>query len=67
MQGYCNTGFMNILFLLVGVSLLAALVFLVLFIWSVKSGQYEDTYTPSVRILFDDEEPNEENKTIPEK
>lgn len=58
---------MNILFLLVGVSLLAALVFLGLFIWSVKSGQYEDTYTPSVRILFDDEEPNEENKTIPEK
>ena len=28
--------------------------FLVAFIWSVKNGQYEDTYTPSVRILFDD-------------
>jgi cbb3-type cytochrome oxidase maturation protein len=58
---------MNILFLLVGVSLLAAVIFLVLFIWSVKSGQYEDVYTPSVRILFDDEEPKEENETIPEK
>jgi cbb3-type cytochrome oxidase maturation protein len=48
---------MNILYLLIGVSLLAAFVFLVLFIWAVKSGQYDDTYTPSVRILFDDDEP----------
>lgn len=47
---------MNILYLLIGVSLLAALVFLVIFIWAVKSGQYDDTYTPSVRILFEDEE-----------
>lgn len=46
---------MNIFYLLIGVSLVAALIFLALFIWSVKSGQYEDTYTPSVRILFDDE------------
>ena len=47
---------MNILFLLIGVSFLAALIFLALFLWAVKSGQYDDTYTPSVRILFDDEE-----------
>jgi cbb3-type cytochrome oxidase maturation protein len=55
----------NILFLLIGVSLLAALIFLGLFIWAVKSGQYEDNYTPSVRILFDDEtsEEEEEDKT----
>jgi cbb3-type cytochrome oxidase maturation protein len=46
---------MNILYLLVGISLLAALFFLALFIWAVKSGQYDDTYSPSVRILFDDE------------
>jgi cbb3-type cytochrome oxidase maturation protein len=46
---------MNILYLLIGVSLFAALIFLWLFIWSVKSGQYEDNYTPSIRILFDDE------------
>ncbi len=51
---------MNILFLLIGVSLLAAFVFLWLFIWSVKSGQYEDNYTPSVRILFEDEEMEKE-------
>ena len=59
---------MNILYLLVGVSLLAALFFLGLFIWAVKSGQYEDTFSPSVRILFDDEStekastPQKENK-----
>lgn len=51
---------MNILYLLVGVSLLAALIFLGVFIWAVKSGQYEDTYSSSVRILFDDEEPTGE-------
>lgn len=49
---------MNILFMLIGVSLFAALIFLALFIWAVKSGQYEDNYTPSIRILFDEE--NEE-------
>ncbi len=51
---------MNILFLLIGVSLFAALIFLALFIWAVRSGQFDDNYTPSVRILFEDEE-DEEN------
>ena len=46
---------MNIMFLLIGVSLIAALVFLFLFVWAVKKGQYDDIYTPSVRILFDDD------------
>jgi cbb3-type cytochrome oxidase maturation protein len=45
---------MNIIFLLIGVSLAMALGFLAAFIWTVKSGQMEDDYTPSVRILFDD-------------
>jgi cbb3-type cytochrome oxidase maturation protein len=52
---------MNILYLLIGVSLLAAIVFLWLFIWSVKSGQYDDNYTPSVRILFEDDEVEDED------
>ena len=47
---------MNIFYLLIGVSLVAALIFLALFIWAVKSGQYEDNYTPSIRVLFDDDE-----------
>jgi cbb3-type cytochrome oxidase maturation protein len=47
---------MNILFILIGVSLFAALIFLAMFIWAVKTGQYEDNYTPSVRILFEEED-----------
>lgn len=44
---------MKIIFLLIGISLIIALGFLMAFLWAVKSGQYEDEYTPSVRILFD--------------
>ena len=29
--------------------------FLMVFFWNVKSGQYDDDYTPSVRMLFEDE------------
>ena len=53
---------MNIFYLLIGVSLLAALVFLVLFIWAVRSGQYEDNYTPSVRVLFEDDDMDTETE-----
>ena len=45
---------MNIMYLLIGCSLTLAVFFLGAFIWSVKSGQLEDDYTPSVRMLFDD-------------
>ncbi len=37
------------------VSLVIALFFLGSFLWAIKNGQYEDDYTPSVRILFEDE------------
>ncbi len=46
---------MSVVFILVGISICLALFFLGAFIWSVKNGQYEDDYTPSVRILFEDE------------
>lgn len=46
---------MNIIYMLLAISVFVALIFFVLFIYSVKKGQYDDTYTPSVRILFDDE------------
>jgi cbb3-type cytochrome oxidase maturation protein len=46
---------MNIFYLLIGVSLLGAVVFLVLFFWAVKDGQFEDDKTPPIRMLFDDE------------
>ena len=46
---------MTIIFLLTGISLLVALTFLGAFFWAVRSGQYEDDYTPAVRMLFEDE------------
>lgn len=46
---------MNILYLLIGFSILLALIFLAAFFWASKTGQNDDTYTPAVRILFDDE------------
>ena len=52
---------MTIIFLLIFFSLLLAIGFLIAFIWSVKDGQFEDDYTPSVRILFD--EPTKTNNT----
>lgn len=36
-------------------SVVVAAFFLGAFIWATKTGQFEDTYGPSVRILFDDE------------
>jgi cbb3-type cytochrome oxidase maturation protein len=41
--------------MLLAVSVIVALVFFVAFIVSVKDGQYDDVYTPSVRMLFEDE------------
>ena len=45
---------MSVIIILIAASLLIALGFLAEFIWSVKNVQYDDDYTPSVRILFDD-------------
>ena len=51
---------MSIIYMLLAVSVIVALVFFVAFIVSVRSGQYDDTYTPSVRMLFEDELVKEE-------
>ncbi len=53
---------MGIIYIMIIVSLVVALGFLGAFIWSVKSGQYDDDYTPSVRMLFDDDQ-SKENKS----
>lgn len=45
---------MSVIVILIIASILVAVGFLAAFIWSVKSGQYDDTYSPSVRILFDE-------------
>jgi cbb3-type cytochrome oxidase maturation protein len=56
---------MSVLYLLIIISILVALGFLAAFIWAVKSGQFEDDYSPSVRILFDQQ--NSEDEDTPEK
>jgi len=53
---------MKIILLLIAISLLLALGFLFAFFWAVKNGQYDDEYTPSMRILFDDEVNVEKNE-----
>ncbi len=46
---------MSVIYLLISISIVVAAVFLYIFIRAVKSGQFDDDYTPSVRMLFDDE------------
>lgn len=47
---------MNLLMLMIPMSLLLGFGFLLGFIWSVKNGQYQDTETPAIRILFDEKD-----------
>lgn len=51
---------MSALFVLIAISLLVALGFLGAFLWATRSGQYDDDYTPAVRMLFDEELKNRE-------
>lgn len=54
---------MSAIYLLIPISLIVAVGFLVAFIWAVKSGQYEDTETPSMRVLADDVQPSASSAT----
>ena len=56
---------MLIIILLISISLTIALFFLGAFIWNVKSGQYDDTYGPSVRILFEDKKKDKNQEEPP--
>ena len=53
---------MSAMFFLVLASLSVAVGFLIAFLWAVKSGQFDDKYTPKIRILFDDNKNPSENK-----
>lgn len=53
---------MSVIIILILASLLIAVGFLIAFIWSVKTNQFEDDYTPSVRMLFDDTVSHEKNE-----
>lgn len=52
---------MSVVFVLIIIGILVASVFLIAFIWAVRNGQFDDSYTPSVRILFDDPVSSKEN------
>jgi cbb3-type cytochrome oxidase maturation protein len=54
---------MSVIYLLITISIIVALLFLYAFIKAVKQGQFDDDYTPSVRMLFDDEIKNKETIT----
>lgn len=45
---------MSVIIILIVISVVVAIFFVGIFIWAVKTGQFDDTYSPSVRMLFDD-------------
>jgi cbb3-type cytochrome oxidase maturation protein len=45
---------MSVVYLLISLSILMATCFLGAFLWAVRSGQYDDTSTPSMRVLMED-------------
>lgn len=53
---------MEVIFLLIAISIVAAVGFLAAFLWAVRSGQYDDDQTPAMRILFDEKQSTETNK-----
>ena len=46
---------MSIIYFLIGCSMMLALIFLAAFFWAQRTGQNDDLYTPSIRILLDDD------------
>ena len=53
---------MSVIYVMLAASVIIAIIFFVAFIIAVKSGQYDDSYTPSVRMLFEDELVKEKSK-----
>ena len=52
---------MSVIILLIGASLVVAIIFLIAFIWAVRNGQYDDDRSPAIRMLFEDK-PTEKEK-----
>jgi len=49
---------MNIIYFLIGCSIVIAIIFLCAFFWAMNNGQNDDMHTPAMRILFEDEKPD---------
>lgn len=58
---------MSVIIILIVASLTVALLFLGGYIWAVRSGQFEDTYTPSLRVLVDETRGSASNSTSAKK
>ncbi|WP_394341947.1 cbb3-type cytochrome oxidase assembly protein CcoS [Spirosoma pollinicola] len=56
---------MHVIFFMIGISLLMAMGFLGAFLWSMRSGQQDDLYTPAMRMLVDDNEPTTASTDTP--
>lgn len=48
---------MEILYLLIPMAVVVAAIAVAFFVWTVKSGQYDDLEGPAHRILMDDDDP----------
>jgi len=53
---------MIVILLLIPLSIMIAAIFLLAFIWAVRSGQYEDTSTPSMRLLLEENNTKKDKK-----
>ncbi len=53
---------MSVIYVLLAISIVIAVGFFIAFVLAVKRGQYDDSYTPSVRMLFEDELVKENSK-----
>ena len=51
---------MNIIYLLIGCSILIALIFLADFFWAMRNGHNDDMQTPAMRVLFEDDKPEQQ-------
>lgn len=54
---------MSVIYILLSISIIVAIFFFIAFILAVRSGQFDDGYTPSVRMLFEDELIKEQTKS----
>jgi len=58
---------MSVIVVLIGFSIIVAAGFLLAFLWAVRSGQYDDDISPSIRMLFDNEKKINSNTDKPNK
>ena len=58
---------MSSTFYLIGIGLFVGFAAWLLFIWAVKSGQFDDPEAPKYRMLDDDDEPAKQAKTTEKK